>query len=281
MNLENIVANFESMVNTSTFEAKKLSLVTIGGDLYMLYDGIKTSMLPPEALDIFNKYNNKWLSYTEADMNRTFSGATVEDELSRIISKNISEMTLDDVRTYLTEYPILKQEKLLSSSGSKHEFEVSLDKDKLVELITRVEKDITESGSTTEEVQALKDGLVPVSLTGTVVFDVENKEFIDLSLAYSNAGTPIAQIELDTDKPAKRLRIVSLADNTEVLFTAVTAEDSNVFNLSLTQDGIEVAKSVMTVITKDKKLQKLSLEIMAQGVTVSLEHARTSDTAFE
>jgi hypothetical protein len=281
VNLENIVANFESMVSTSTFEAKKLSLVTIGGDLYMLYDGIKTSLLPPEAMEIFNKYNNKWLSYTEADMNNAFSGGAMEDELSRVISKNISEMTLDDVRGYLTEYPILKQEKELSSSGSKRAFEVSLDKDKLVELITQVQSDITSSGSSPEEIQSLKNGLVPLSITGTVVFDVDNNKFIDLMLYYSNAWTPIAQMELDTDTAAQRLKITSLADKTEVLFTATHTDENRTFNLSLLQDGIEVGKSVMTVAMKGKMFQKLTLEIMAQGVTVSLEHARTSDTAFE
>lgn len=64
---------FESIVNTSTFEAKKMSLMTIGGDLYVLYDTIKTSLLPPEAMTVFDKYNNTWLSYTEADMNAAFS----------------------------------------------------------------------------------------------------------------------------------------------------------------------------------------------------------------
>lgn len=281
VSLENMKGVFESIVNTSTFEAKKMSLMTIGGDLYVLYDTIKTSLLPPEAMTVFDKYNNTWLSYTEADMNAAFSWDTMEDELSRIISQNISDMTLDDVRTYLTEYPILKEETMLSASGTKQAYEVSLDKDKLVELIAKVQSDLTDKSLSDTDLQWLKDGIAGISLTGTVVFDTENTQFIDLNLAFSNLGSPVTLISLSTDTDKQMFSVESLEMQTKAVLSANQTPENKTCNIVLSQAGTEMANMTINIALKDKKLQKLTLDLMAQGVSVSLEHARTSDTAFE
>lgn len=205
----------------------------------------------------------------------------MEDELSRIISQNISDMTLDDVRTYLTEYPILKEETMLSASGTKQAYEVSLDKDKLVELIAKVQSDLTDKSLSDTDLQGLKDGIAGISLTGTVVFDTENTQFIDLNLAFSNLGSPVTLISLSTDTDKQMLSIESLEMQTKAVLSASQTPENKTCNIVLSQAGTEMANMTINIALKDKKLQKLTLDLMAQGVSVSLEHARTSDTAFE
>ena len=72
--LKDMSMSFESPINTGSLSAKRLALTSIMGDVYILMeDFADVGLFPPESQAIFSKYNNKWLSYTQKDIDASLA----------------------------------------------------------------------------------------------------------------------------------------------------------------------------------------------------------------
>lgn len=93
--LSSMKMNFETPINSGSLSTKRLGLMSITGDMYMLMeDFIDVWVFPIEAHDIFAKYNNIWLSYTQQDMDKALSGATADEIMISTIAKNVSQIDI-------------------------------------------------------------------------------------------------------------------------------------------------------------------------------------------
>ncbi len=86
-------------------------------------------------LEVFQKYNAKWLSLTKADIESSLSGGTLQDVLSYKLSESLSSLTLDEVKERLNKYPLFQEVGDLGNSGSLHQYAVSLNAPNIVSLI--------------------------------------------------------------------------------------------------------------------------------------------------
>ncbi len=280
--LENMKLNFESPINSGSISAKKLGITSITWDLYLLMDEFTDVWLfPAEARSIFSKYNNKWLSYTQKDMDATLSGASSEDIMISKVAKNISKMGLKDVESYLTSYPMWKSTADLGMSGSLHAFAVDLDRASIVALMKKATLDISGSGMTQEAEADLKESLDILTFSGVLSFDPKNSDIMDLKLDIYQSGVLLGNITLYTSPLRTEIVFNSLQDKTNIVFTLTKNDKRSDVKLLLTQAGVEMGQMVGYIIREDDSLSEVSLDATAQWITVWLKHTMKKDGNFE
>jgi hypothetical protein len=55
-------------------------------------DFMDEGLFPAEARAVFAKYNNKWLSYTQEDMDNSLTEQTPEEIMISTVAKNVAKM---------------------------------------------------------------------------------------------------------------------------------------------------------------------------------------------
>jgi hypothetical protein len=109
-----------------------------------LFDNIESATsIPSEIQSILKKYNDTWLTWTQAESRARITDVT---ELRNLVFlDNLSQLHLSQVESYLNRYPIWRSTGEVSMSGSMRTWPVALDKDNLLELIVTVKTDMTGS----------------------------------------------------------------------------------------------------------------------------------------
>jgi hypothetical protein len=161
---------YSGLAGSGRLSFDKLGVIAEKGNLHLLYKDLEAaSFMTPELRTIFTKYNDSWLSWTQAESE---AGITDPQELRVMaMTKNLAKMDLETVEKYLTTYPIWKETADLGMSGSLHTYSVELDREQVIILVDTITTDLTGSGLTTDDQSALRAELMDIGLVGTLAFD--------------------------------------------------------------------------------------------------------------
>ncbi len=199
----------------------KLGLIAEKGNLHILYDNLQdTALLTPEMRTIFAKYNDTWLSWTQAEA----EAAITDPQELRVMAmtKNLAKMNLTTVEKYLTTYPIWKQVADLGMSGSLHVYSVELDREQVITLVDTITMDLTGSGLTADDQSALRTELASIGLVGTLGFDPTDANIGQTRLTLSSTGgQAVGTISIDNTSTGTQMILRDTASNTELM--AVTS----------------------------------------------------------
>lgn len=90
---------FESIVSSGSIDLKQLAMISREGDTYFRFDTLRdgASLITEEMKKAMLPYNNVWLSYTQADIEKSMMNTSPDEALSMNMAKNLSKMTLADV----------------------------------------------------------------------------------------------------------------------------------------------------------------------------------------
>lgn len=282
LSLKNIRAVYESMMGSGSLSLDQFGLVSKNGDAYFFFQGLTDTLLPEDIRIVLAKYEKTWLSWTRDDIKNTLAGATEEEIIANTIIENLSKMTLADVEKYLTKYPILKNTADLGMSGSLHVYSVDLDRESTLSLITKVTEDITGSGVSDADKGDIQDGLASITLSGTVAFDSSNARVAETHLTISESGSSeVGTIDAVTNGDKLQVRLTSAATKAGVELVLAKEENKNTIKLIISEGGAEMGKLVGYIQKSGDKFQELSLDVTAQGMTVSLKHTLKDDGKFE
>jgi hypothetical protein len=126
---------YEMLLASGSIHADELSMTTRGSDSYIRYSGLSSvGMYDEKVRDILSKYEKSWLAITEIDMLSTFSGSSESERLAFQMSQALSRMKLDDIESYLSDYPIWKETKSLGTIDGLATYEVALAKESIIAM---------------------------------------------------------------------------------------------------------------------------------------------------
>lgn len=190
-------------------------------------------------------------------------------------------MGIKDIEKYLTEYPIWKSTGDLGMSGGLQRFSVELDRSAVLSLVKKATQDITGSGMAIEDEASLNTVLTNLTFSGTIGFDPKDAEILDMDIIISQSGAPLGQLALSSMHEKTEMRFASLLNNSEVHFLFEKKSNRNDLLLTLSESGTEMGRVTLSTLMNGKKLQELSLDATAQGVSLSLKHTQKDDGSFE
>jgi hypothetical protein len=111
------------------------------------------------------------MSWTRADAMKSLSGASEQEVIATTITNNIAKMSLKDIESYLTKYPIWKSTGESTQSGNLTVYPVELNTEEFITMLNAVSKDITGSGLTDTEKSDLQNIFQTKKIQGTMAFD--------------------------------------------------------------------------------------------------------------
>ncbi|MBP9779827.1 hypothetical protein KBD33_04380 [Candidatus Gracilibacteria bacterium] len=280
--LENVKSSFESPMSNGSITAKKIGLTSITGDIYLLMeDFMDEGLFPAEARAIFAKYNNKWLSYTQEDMDDSLIEQTPEEIMISTVAKNIAKMGIKDVERYFTSYPIWKSTADLGMSGSIHQFAIDMDRDSVMKLVKSVMLDLSGSGMDADMEKEIRDNLDALTFSGILAFDQSNARVMNMNMNISQSGVMIATARASSNDTHTELHWTSTQDDTEISLVMNQDNGKNDMSLALKQGGIEVGSLVASILRQNDVFRELAIEATSQGVSLALKHAIKEDGNFE
>lgn len=280
--LKNLRVAYESMMGSGSLSLDQLGMISKNGDVYVFFDGLADTILPEDIRSVMTKYSKTWLSWTQADIKKSLSGATEDEMIANTIIENLSKMTLDDVEKYLTKYQIFKQTNDLGMSGSLHVFAVDLDREATLALVTSLTEKLTGSGVSDADKKDIQEGLANIILSGTIAFDPSNARITETHLAISESGSSeVGTIDAVTTNDKLQVRLTSAATKAGVELVLAKEENKNTIKLIVSEGGAEMGKLVGYIQKSNDKFQELALDVTAQGMTVSLKHTMKDDGKFE
>jgi hypothetical protein len=280
--LENVKSSFESPMSNWSLTAKKFWLTSIAGDIYLLMeDFMDEGLFPAEARAVFAKYNNKWLSYTQEDMDNSLTEQTPEEIMISTVAKNVAKMWIKDVERYFTSYPIWKSTADLGMSGSIHQFAIDMDRDSVMKLVKSVMLDLSGSGMDADMEKEIRDNLDTLTFSGVLAFDQSNARIMNMNMNISQSWVMIATARASSSDTHTELHWTSAQDDTEISLVLNQENGKNDMNLALKQWGIEVGSLVASILRQNDAFRELSIEATSQGVSLALKHAIKEDGNFE
>ena len=197
-------AEYQMFMGSGSIQAKEFAFTSKAGDLFMKWSGLaSTEMLDPESLSIIKKYENSWLSLTEEDMMASLSGASEDEIMTNKLSQAMTKMTLSDIESYLTEYPIWKETKDLGTTGELHSYEVTLHKENMIAMAKAFVKKSTQKDMTPDALSSLEQSLAKIDVKGRISYDPKNPkvaEFDGLVVSREGTGTTVAVKSSESEK---------------------------------------------------------------------------------
>lgn len=198
---KNLLLSYEALIASGSISLDTFSITSHEGDAYFLMKDLKQSnMLSSAMVDIFQKYNNVWLSLTKKDIQDSFSGASADDALSYKISESLSTLTLEEIEGYLVKYPILQETKDIGMSGSIHSYEVMLHSPNIVSLVDELSLRLTGSGLPDDAKKEISENLASLQGTGVVSYEPKNPKYFDIVLHLTPAQGESTQIAFHQDE---------------------------------------------------------------------------------
>lgn len=281
ISLKNLRVAYESLMGSGSLSLDQFGMISKSSDAYFFFNGLKDSLLPEDMHTVLAKYEKTWLSWTKEDMRKTLSGASSDEILANTIVENLSQMTLDDLEKYLSKYPIFTHTADLGMSGSLHVFAVDLDRNAVLGLAANLTQDLTGSGMSESQKQTIQNGLEGLSFSGTLAFDPKDAKIAAMHLLVSESGSAeVGTIDTLTTKDQTQVRITSAATRSGIDFVIGKEGNKDTLSLSISESGSEVGKLAGYIQMDGDKFRELSLDVTAQGMTVSLKHTLNADGKF-
>lgn len=279
--LKNLKAITSSIVSSGSITADDIGMIAKTGDSYFFLKGINATSdtIDTSMLSVIKKYENTWLSLTRAEMTESFSGSEGVDALSYKVTENLAALTLDDIESYLTKYPVLRSTKDLGMSGSLQSYEVALDTEAMVNLVSDFGARVTGSGMTQEAKDELRTKLSEVNLKGVLSLDPKDasvSQFVG-TVSASGSADPTS-ISFSTSQKGMKLSTKNVTNSFVIGFEK--NDTGYTFDTSMGQNGQEIAKLIGTVTNDRDRIAKVNITVTAQGMTITLDHANNADGSF-
>lgn len=103
--------------------------------------------------------------------------------------------------------------------------------------------------------------------------DVTDMSQMQMNLA-DGSGTILGTLALLTESTKTQLILTSIQEDVSFNYTYTDNEARDDIMLTVSQAGTEVGKMTGYVDTQDGKFHELSLDMTAQGITVTLKHTQ-------
>jgi hypothetical protein len=272
---------YTGLAGSGQLSFDKLGLIAEKGNLHILYKNLEAaSLMTPEMRTIFAKYNDSWLSWTQAESE---AGITDPQELRVMaMTKNLAKMDLKTVEKYLTTYPIWKETADLGMSGSLHAYSVELDREQVIILVDTITTDLTGSDLTTDDQSALRAELMDIGLVGTLAFDPTDARVGQTRLTLSSTGgLSVGTISIDSTATGTQIALRDTASNTELIAMTSAGESRDDMTISITQSGETIGKLVGYIDHTGGEFRELSAILTADGITGTLRHTQKEDGTFD
>ncbi|MFZ2255414.1 MAG: hypothetical protein WAW59_04545 [Patescibacteria group bacterium] len=231
--------------------------------------------------EVFGKFDGTWLSWTREEAR---AGITDPTELQAMnMLENLSKIDKNQIEKYLVEYPIWKSTEDMGMSGALHLYKVELDREKAIALMNVVKLDLTGSGFSSEEQSALREQLALVGLSGTMAFHPDNTSTSQMMLNIADgSGVTLGTLAITTEPTKTQLTFTSTQEAIQLDYTYTDGETRDDMILVVSQSGTELGKMTGYVdSTASGDFRELSLDVTAQGITVTLKHTQKDDGTFD
>lgn len=272
---------YDGLAGSGSLSFDKLGLISEAGNLHVLYKNLQDAGLStPEMREVFKKFDGTWLSWTREEARASITDPAELQAMNML--ENLAKVDKEQIEKYLTEYPVWKSTEDMGMSGALHMYKVELDREKVLSLMNVVKTDLTGSGFSTEEQSTLRDQLALVGLSGTMWFHSDSTDVTDTQLSLTDgSGTILGTLAAQTEKGKTHMVLTSVQEDIAFDYTYTDGESRDDMVLTVAQAGTELAKMVGYIESKDGKFRELSLDITAQGVTVTLKHTQQDDGTFD
>lgn len=281
LTLENTKVQYDGLAGSGLLSLDTLGVISEQGNLHILYKNLTDiGFSTPEMRDVFARFDGTWLSWTQLDAR---AGITDPAELQAMaFLDNLSGLDRDKIEKYLTSNIIWKSTEDLGMSGALHMYRVELDRDNVLALMSSVKLDMTGVAFTAEESATLRDQLALVNLRGTMGFDPEGSDNIDIFLTLID-DTSASLGTLSYSMTEAEIQVILTSTDTAIAltYTYTHTEDRNDMSLTFTQSGREMGSAVGYVTRAGDEFRELGLDITAQGITVTLKHNQKEDGSFD
>lgn len=185
-----------------------------------------------------------------------------------------------DIEKYLTTYRFFTENGEATQSGDTLVFNVDLDKNNILSLAQVLTKDFSGTGMTQEETDSLKESLASIDAKGTLAFKSDDALYSDMHLSISQSGAEIGTVQRTTSKDTLHFILHNTEAKTDVTLEGHKTDEGYTLSGEVTESGVSLGKLDATMALKDGKLQKINMNLLAQGMNVSLVH-EVNDVGFE
>jgi hypothetical protein len=187
LSVQNPALQYETILASGSLLAKQIDMISLGGDAFFRYDGLSTfGLLDEKSLGVIDQYKNIWLAISADEFDASLSGT--EDESAYKLSQALTRMTLSDIESYLTKYPLWKEEQNLGMSGDLMIYEVSLAKENLIAMMSAFTLEATGKDMTSEQKASLTQALDDIGVAGRVGFDPKDARHMSAVLTATPSG---------------------------------------------------------------------------------------------
>jgi hypothetical protein len=279
LSVQNPSLRYETILASGSLLARQIDMMSQGGDVFFRYDGLSTfGLLDEAAMGVIDQYKNIWLALPTDAIDTSLSGS--EDVATYKLSQALTRMTLSDVESYLTKYPLWKEEKNLGMSGVLMIYEVSLAKDNLLAMMGAFTLEATGNDLTSEQKTSLTQALADINVTGTIGFDPKDAHHMNAALTLIPSGGEALSISIDTSESAL---IASLSVSGSVSTWSYKKDESgSLFSLVTRQGGVEALRIDGSLKNTDgTKMLDMTASAPTQGLTLTLSHQARKGGDFE
>lgn len=274
-------AGYEMILGTGSFEADEVALLSKAGDTFFRLSGLKpTELIDTEVQKVLQKYDKVWLSLSAKDIESSFSGASQNDLMSYQISRAISTMTLADLESYMTQYPIWKNTKDLGVSGDIHSYAVEVNQENILAMTDAFVKKATGKPLDESTRKDITNSLTQIHVDGTMSFDVAHKDVATFSGTITASGSTgtLATFLIKETKDA--LSFSSDAGGKTVVLDLAKSPEKNTISFIAKENNAELL-NLSGSITKDgSKVDSINMTLSAQWMTAELIHKNNKDGSF-
>jgi hypothetical protein len=221
--------------------AKKISMIAMGGDVFLRYEGlVDAGLIDASVGEILKKYQNTWLALSQNDITKSLSGSSEDEIVSYKVSQALTRMTLSDIEVYLTKYPLLKEQKDLGMSGALHMYEISLAKENILALVDAFTKKATDKNMSTQARKDLEENLANINISGIMGLDPKDDAHMSFDGTIVSGSGDAVSIRMMGSKE-KSLFSLGASGNTMNLSNIKTT-DGYEFSMTIIQEATEVGR---------------------------------------
>lgn len=132
----------------------------------------------------------------------SLSGASESDILIQKISESIMKLSLKDIESYMTKYPLWKETKDLGMIGDRQSYEVILHKENILALISTFVMESTGSGLIEADKKSIEDTLAQIDMKGRISYDTKDAHFALFDAIITPLGGSGSTIEITMSESA-------------------------------------------------------------------------------
>lgn len=145
-------------------------------------------MKKTQVLEKLSQFSGKWISFQGQE--------ALTPEQMKILEALIKTRPAD-IENYLTKYPLLVPTSSGAVNGDEYTFNVKFSPENAVNLIAEVNKNITGSGTSAENMLQAKEAISQLSVSGTVTYNAKNSLFSKQHLMIVHTQSPDYAIIVD------------------------------------------------------------------------------------